>query len=287
MVYGRRGNGAPEDSPKVRFEGTTPYADYAHIETLLSLQTPRTNAAAEYSFIVATQVMELLFTLLRHEWENARAQLDADDLRGALRTLRRSTGAQDVLISSWQLLATLTPAEFGAFRDSFGEASGFQSYGYRHLEFLLGNKRAGMVCPHAEMPSVMADLEKQLAEPSLYDAALGVLCRRGVLGSATAKSATAKDEAPDEAQPHAADPAVQDAWRTVYTGPEYADLADLAEALVEIAERFIRWRQLHLTAVWRVMGDKPGSGGSAGASWLAKTVHSRPFPELWALRNQL
>jgi len=245
---------------------------------LLSLQTPRTNAPAEYSFIVATQVMELLFTLLRHEWENARAQLDADDLRGALRTLRRSTGAQDVLISSWQLLATLTPAEFGAFRDSFGEASGFQSYGYRHLEFLLGNKRAGMVCPHAEMPSVVADLEKQLAEPSLYDAALSVLRRRGLLTPAVA---------PDEVTPHAADPAVQEAWRTVYTRPEYADLADLAEALMEIAERFIRWRQLHLTAVWRVMGDKPGSGGSAGASWLAKTVHSRPFPELWALRNQL
>ncbi|NUT36875.1 MAG: tryptophan 2,3-dioxygenase [Hamadaea sp.] len=259
MVYGKRGSAAP----KVSFEGTTPYADYGHIETLLSLQTPRTNAPAEYSFIVTTQVMELLFALIRHEWENARTLLDADDVRGATRALRRSIGAQDVLIESWRMLATLTPAEFNAFRDSFGEASGFQSYGYRHLEFLLGNKRPGMVCPHAQMPSVVADLEKQLAEPSLYDAAIGVLRRRGL---------------PDEPL---------EAWRAVYTGQDHPDLADLAETLMEIAERVIRWRQLHLTAVWRVMGDKPGSGGSAGASWLEKTVHARPFPELWALRNEL
>ncbi|NUR71832.1 MAG: tryptophan 2,3-dioxygenase [Hamadaea sp.] len=252
MVYGRRGSG-----PKVEFAGTTPYADYTHMETLLSLQTPRTQAPAEYSFIVATQVMELLFTLLRREWETARTQLDADDVRAATRTLRRSVGAQDVLISSWQLLATLTPNEFGAFRDAFGEASGFQSYGYRHLEFLLGNKRPGMVCPHAEMPSVVADLEKQLAEPSLDDAAKAALTRRGTT------------------------------WLDIYSGHEHPDLYELGEVLMEIAERFIRWRQLHLTAVWRVMGDKPGSGGSAGASWLAKTVHERPFPELWAVRNEL
>jgi tryptophan 2,3-dioxygenase len=254
MVYGRRS----KEAPKVEFDGTTPYAEYGHIEQLLSLQTPRTNAPAEMSFIVATQVMELLFTLIRHEWENARTQLDADDVRGAIRTLRRSTGAQDVLIKSWDLLATLTPGEFNAFRDSFGEASGFQSYGYRHLEFLLGNKRPGMVCPHAQMPAVVADLEKQLAEPSLDEAAAALLRRRG-----------------------AAD------WHAVYIGQDHPDLYELGEVLMEVAERFIRWRQLHLTAVWRVMGDKPGSGGSAGASWLEKTVHARPFPELWALRNEL
>jgi tryptophan 2,3-dioxygenase len=253
MVYGRRDS----TQPKVEFAGTTPYADYAHIEQLLSLQTPRTNAPAELSFIVATQVMELLFTLIRHEWENARTQLDADDVAGARRTLRRSIGAQDVLIKSWDLLGTLTPNEFNDFRDAFGEASGFQSYGYRHLEFLLGNKRPGMVCPHAQMPAVVADLEKQLAEPSLDDAATALLQRRGTT------------------------------WRDVYSGQQHLDLYELGEALMEIAERFIRWRQLHLTAVWRVMGDKPGSGGSAGAAWLEKTVHARPFPTLWAVRNEL
>jgi len=241
----------------MKFEGTTPYAEYTHIEQLLSLQTPRTNAPAELSFIVATQVMELLFTLIRHEWENARTQLDADDVRGAIRTLRRSIGAQEVLVKSWDLLGTLTPGEFNAFRDAFGEASGFQSYGYRHLEFLLGNKRPGMVCPHAQMPAVVADLEKQLAEPSLDDAAQALLRRRGT------------------------------DWLSVYNGQDHPDLYDLGEALMEVAERFIRWRQLHLTAVWRVMGDKPGSGGSAGAAWLEKTAHARPFPDLWAVRNAL
>ena len=253
MVYGKR----DATQPKVEFEGTTPYAEYTHIEQLLSLQTPRTSAPAEMSFIVATQIMELLFTLIRHEWENARTQIEKDDIRGAIRTLRRSTGAQDVLIKSWDLLGTLTPGEFDAFRDAFGEASGFQSYGYRHLEFLLGNKRPGMVCPHAQMPGVVADLEKQLATPSLDDAARAAVERRGAT------------------------------WRDVYSGQSHPDLYDLAEVLMEVAERFIRWRQLHLTAVWRVMGDKPGSGGSAGASWLEKTVHARPFPELWAVRNEL
>jgi tryptophan 2,3-dioxygenase len=243
--------------PKVEFEGTTPYAEYAHIEELLSLQTPRTTAPAELSFIVATQVMELLFTLIRHEWESARTHLEKDDIRGAIRALRRSAGAQEVLIKSWDLLGTLTPNEFNAFRDAFGEASGFQSYGYRHLEFLLGNKRPGMVCPHAQMPTVVADLEKQLSAPSLDDAARAAVERRHTT------------------------------WRNVYSGDSDPDLFDLGEMLMEVAERFIRWRQLHLTAVWRVMGDKPGSGGSAGASWLEKTVHARPFPELWALRNEL
>jgi tryptophan 2,3-dioxygenase len=243
--------------PKTRFDGPTPYADYIHVETLLSLQTPRTQAPSEYSFIVATQVMELLFTLIRHEWETARTQLDADDVRAATRTLRRSLGAQDVLISSWDLLATMTPNEFASFRDAFGEASGFQSYGYRHLEFLLGDKRPGLVCPHAQMPSVAADLEKQLAEPSLDDAARSLLKRRGT------------------------------DWPEVYRGQDHPDLYELGEVLMAIAERFIRWRQLHLTAVWRVMGDKPGSGGSPGARWLEKSVHRRPFPSLWAVRNSL
>jgi tryptophan 2,3-dioxygenase len=276
MVSGRRG----DEAPKVQFDGATPYADYTHIEQLLSLQTPRTNAPAELSFIVCTQVMELLFALIRREWENARAQLDADDVRGAIRTLRRSAGAQDVLIKSWDLLATLTPGEFSAFREAFGEASGFQSYGYRHLEYLLGNKRAGMICPHAQMPSVVADLSKQLAEPSLYDAVLGVLRRRAL-------GVPAEVVHRDLTRPYEAHDAVLRAWRTIYTGHDHPDLYELAEVLMDIAERVIRWRQQHLTAVWRTMGDKPGSGGSAGASWLAKTVHERPFPELWALRNEL
>ncbi|WP_034592165.1 tryptophan 2,3-dioxygenase [Hamadaea tsunoensis] len=250
MVYGT-------GAPKTTFDGSTPYAEYGHIETLLSLQTPRTQAPAEFSFIVGTQVMELLFALIRHEWEDARTRLDADDLRGALQALRRSTGAQDVLIKSWDLLGTLTPAEFASFRDSFGEASGFQSYGYRHLEFLLGNKRSGLVCPHAAMPAVVADLDKQLEQPSLDETARAFIRRRG-----------------------------HEDWLSVYRGQDDG-LVELGETLLAVAERFLRWKQLHLTAVWRVMGDKPGSGGSSGARWLEKTVHERAFSELWEVRNQL
>lgn len=161
-------------------DGPTPYVDYAGIDALLGLQRPRSAEPAETAFIIATQVMELLFTLIRHEWEQARDALDADDVAGALAALRRGRGAQDVLVDSWELLATLKPTEFNRFRDGLGESSGFQSYTYRHLEFLLGNKSAAMVRPHRAMPDVRAGLERSLGEPSLYDAALRLLHRRGL-----------------------------------------------------------------------------------------------------------
>ena len=246
-------------APKVDFDGpSTPYAAYAGIDTLHSLLQPRSKEPAETSFIVATQVMELLFGLLRHEWTLAQQALRTDDLPGATAALRRGLGVQDVLVSSWDLLATMTPVEFDAFRPQLGEASGFQSYTYLHLEFLLGNRNERLLALYAGSPRIHTELAETLHGPSLPEDARGVLDRRGVAD-----------------------------WAAVYRDPALHELALLGELLLDVAERVTRWRQRHLVAVKRAMGAKPGTGGSSGLSWLAKAAEQDVFPELWAARNEL
>lgn len=258
------------------------YEDYAGLRALLTLQRPRTDAPAELSFIVATQVMELYFTLLRHEWEAARDGLLADepDVRAVVRTLRRGHGAQDGLNASWDALRTLTPAEFDAFRESFGVASGIQSYQYRHIEFLLGARHPRALAVHEQTPEIHGQLAAQAAAPSLYDAALFLLRRRGfdIPEPLAGRDPRAEYQGDDR---------VVAAWRAVYRDDlRHGDLVDLADALYDTAERHVRWKQRHLLSVWRSMGDKPGSAGSSGAQWLERGVHRKYFPDLWALRDQ-
>ncbi|MEV7023692.1 tryptophan 2,3-dioxygenase family protein [Kitasatospora sp. NPDC093558] len=270
------------ETPSLSFVGGgepgrgTPYARYARLAELHSLQHPLSKAPAEMSFIVTTQVMELLFGLLRHEWTLAQQALREDDLPSALAALRRGTHAQDVLIESWDLLATMTPEEFNSFRALFGEASGFQSSAFLQLEFLLGNKNPALLNMYADAPRTRDELAEALRAPSLYDDALAVLARRGL----------AVQHLPSE-QRHHASAEVAAAWRRVYTEPEYADLQPLAEALLDVAERVTRWRQRHLNAVRRTMGGKPGSGGSSGLTWLRKSADQDVFPELWSIRDEM
>ncbi|MFJ3215073.1 tryptophan 2,3-dioxygenase [Kitasatospora sp. NPDC086801] len=266
LSFGRRGQ--PDRG--------TPYARYVCLDELHSLQHPQTKAPAELSFIVTTQVMELLFDLLRHEWTLAQRALREDDLPAALAALRRGTHAQDVLVESWDLLATMTPQEFNGFRAAFGEASGFQSAAFLHLEFLLGNKNAALLAMYDGMPQTQAELTGALRSPGLYDDALALLARRGL---------PLRPE-PSE-QRYRADDTVAAAWRLVYTDPQYAALRPLGEALLDVAERVTRWRQRHLSAVKRTMGGKPGSGGSSGLSWLRRSAEQDVFPELWTIRDEL
>lgn len=256
------------------------YADYAGLGTLLTLQRPRTGAPAELSFLVVTQVMELYFTLLRHEWQHARAAITAGEVREAVRTLRRGHGVQDALTAAWEGLRTLTPAEFDSFRDSFGPASGIQSYQYRHIEFLLGARHPGALAVHERAPQTADELRAQAVAPSLYDAALGLLYRRGLPVPA---DLLARDHTVD----YPGDPRAVALWRTVHACPEgLTDLADLGDALFDAAERHLRWKQRHLLVVWRALGDKPGSAGTSGARWLERGVHRKYFPDLWALRGE-
>lgn len=265
--------------PTLAFERKTPYADYIGVDTLLDLQRTRTDEPFESTFIITTQVMELLFSLVQGHWEAARDALEADDVPGAIARLRSSCNAQDVLNASWGLLSDMTPTGFNRFRDSFGEASGFQSYGYRRLEFLLGNKSAAMIRPHKAMGDVAAELTGLLERPGLYDAALRLLDRRGLPVPAEAVER-------DWTQAYEPSEGVERAWAEVYADDRPGnELLLLAETLVDVAERVTRWRHTHLMAVKRTMGAKPGSGGSNGLTWLARNAEQDVFPELWSLRS--
>jgi tryptophan 2,3-dioxygenase len=259
----------------------TPYEEYAHVDVLHRLQRPRSDVPAELSFIVTTQVMELLFGLLEHEWKQARDAVRGDDLARAMAALRRGLHVQDVLIASWDLLATLTPVEFNAFRDELGQASGFQSSAYRRLEFLIGNKSEALLRPHPGAGEGRADLEAALRSPSLYDEVVALLHRRGLPILRTHRER-------DWATPYEPHGDVEKAWHFVYTsGEDHRDLGDLAELLLDVAERVTRWRQRHYAAVKRAMGAKPGTGGSNGLTWLRRAAEQDVFPELWSARDTL
>src|SRR5262245_33569770 len=232
---------AGDDTPNLDFEGTTPYEDYVRADVLTHLQHPRSDDPGEMVFLVTTQVMELWFTVIVHEWETASRALAAEDLPGALAALRRSAHELKALNASWEPLAHLTPAQFNSYRGALGEGSGFQSAMYRRMEFLLGEKSASMLVPHRGTPRVHAELEKALQEPSLYDEAVRFLARHG----AEIPEAVLRRDVSRRYEP---DPAVEAAWVAVYAGDAEAVQHRLGEALTEVAELVWRWRNDHLVA---------------------------------------
>ena len=268
-------------TPNLAFEGTTPYEDYVQASVLTHLQHPLSDDPGEMAFLVTTQVMELWFTLIVHEWSTAASALRRDDLPTATAALRRSLPELEALNASWKPIAHLTPSQFNAYRSSLGEGSGFQSAMYRRMEFLLGDKSASMLVPHKGTPGAHAELEKALTEPSLYDEALRLLARRG-----HPVPAAVLDR--DPALRYEAHPGVEAVWQTVYSDPDQdSDLLRLGELLTDVAELVWRWRNDHLVATRRAMGAKPGTGGSAGVAWLEKRAAKSVFPELWTARSHV
>ncbi|MEU0122759.1 tryptophan 2,3-dioxygenase family protein [Streptomyces albidoflavus] len=288
---------AGSDTPNLDFAGTTPYEDYVQADVLTHLQHLRSDDPGEMVFLVTTQVMELWFTVIVHEWETASAALRRDDIPTALDALKRSLREMAALNESWRPLSGLTPAQFNSYRGSLGEGSGFQSAMYRRMEFLLGDKSASMLVPHRGAPRVHAELEKALHEPSLYDEVLRLLARRGhpIPAEVLDRDLTQKYEPSKE---------VEAVWAAVYgaqeigptagqgapaDGPAAADpeLLRLGEVLTDVAELVWRWRNDHLTATRRAMGAKTGTGGSAGVAWLEKRAGKTVFPELWTARSHV
>lgn len=265
------------DAPKLDFDGTTPYEDYVHASVLHTLQKQASQDPREMSFLVITQVMELYFGLLCFEWRQAQQELRVDDLRAAVRTLRRSELHMQALNAAWRPIARMTPSEFNSFRDALGEGSGFQSGRYREMEFLLGEKSASMLVPHRAVPRQHDALEMLLHEPSLYDDVLAALHRHGL--------AIPRDVLDrDVSGPYQPNAEVEQVWAEVYRGTS-RDLLELGEALTDVAEEFARWRHDHLLATRRSMGTKAGTGGSAGVAWLEKRTQRSVFPELWTSRS--
>lgn len=200
------------DEPLVSFQGKTPYDDYVHASVLSSLQQPLTNDPNEMPFLVTTQVMELWFTLVVHEWRAAQDALVKDDHERAMDALRRSISAHHALNDSLGPIARMTPAQFNGFREAFGAASGFQSAKYRQLEFLLGDKSRSLMNPQRADPGAYAELEELLNRPSLYDAVLGYLHRRGLPVPEHVLQR-------DVTGPYEADPGVEEVWRQIYSRP--------------------------------------------------------------------
>jgi tryptophan 2,3-dioxygenase len=262
------------------FSGASPYDAYVHASVLNCLQQPLTDSPDEMGFLVTTQVMELWFTLLVHEWREARGALAKDDLNGAMDALKRSHRVLQALNASWSPIAALTPVRFNGFRAAFGRASGFQSAMYRHMEFLLGQKSAALVHLHQGDPAVHEALREAFREPSLYDEVLLFLHRRGLPVPERARER-------DLTLPYEPDPDVVEVWRRIYAGPQHDPLLTLGELLTDVAEAMTRWRQDHVMVVRRAMGAKPGSAGSTGLGWLERRAAAPVFPELWAARGDV
>ncbi|MGW7365779.1 tryptophan 2,3-dioxygenase family protein [Streptomyces sp. NPDC054841] len=274
-------SGAGSVTPNLDFAGTTPYEDYVQADVLTHLQHPLSDDPGEMVFLVTTQVMELWFTVIVHEWETASQALRRDDLPVAMDALKRSVRELDALNASWRPLAQLTPMQFNAYRSALGEGSGFQSAMYRRMEFLLGEKSASMLVPHRAAPRVHAELEKALQQPSLYDEVLRLLARRGLPVPDAVLDR-------DPSQRYEPSPEVEAVWAAVYaTDDQDSELVRLGEALTDVGELVWRWRNDHLVATRRAMGAKAGTGGSAGVAWLEKRAAKNVFPELWTARSHV
>lgn len=268
------------EGARLDFAGAMSYGDYLRLDALLGAQAPRSADHNEMLFIVQHQATELWMKLAIHELTAARRHVQRDDLPPAFKMLARVARIMAQLNQSWDVLATLTPAEYSAFRDDLGASSGFQSYQYRAIEFLLGHKNAVMIEPHRHRPEIARTLDTLLAEPSLYDEALRVLAKRGLLEGSAAERDWTRARTPDDA--------VCRAWVRVYRDPEaHWDLYELAEKLVDLEDAFRQWRFRHATTVERVIGLKRGTGGTSGVAYLRKLLEVELFPELWRARTEL
>lgn len=263
------------------FEKSMSYGDYLRLPDLLACQTPLSDKHDEMLFIIIHQSTELWMKLAIHELRAAVANIRADLLGPAFKMLSRVSKVQAQLIQSWDALSTLTPADYLAFRDMLGHSSGFQSHQYRTIEFLLGNKNAGMMAPHRHTPDIHTALDAALRSPSVYDEAIMLLARRGF---DIASSQTSRDWSLSRT----ADASVAAAWTAVYRDTEqYWDLYELAEELVDLEDSFQQWRFRHMTTVERIIGHRQGTGGTAGVAYLRRALEIRFFPELWDIRTAL
>jgi tryptophan 2,3-dioxygenase len=258
------------------------YGEYLQLDKLLDAQKPNSIEQDEMLFIIVHQVSELWMRLVLHELTNVMECVRRDNLDPSFKMLARISRVQEELLGAWSVLSTLTPFEYSSFRNTLGRSSGFQSLQYRLLEFTLGNKNRDVIAVHkARDPAGYERLERALHAPSLYDEVLRVLSRRGY-------------GIPDElierdfAEPYEPSKAVTAAWLGVYHNAEKDwDLYEMAERLVDLDQKFQLWRFHHLKTVERVIGYKPGTGGTGGVSYLAKALELKFFPELWQVRTSM
>jgi tryptophan 2,3-dioxygenase len=268
------------EGAQMSFDGRMSYGDYLSLDLILNAQKTWTDTHDEMLFIIQHQTSELWMRLAIHEIAAARTALQAGQLRPAFKMLARVARIFEQLNNAWDVLRTMTPSDYTAFRDALGQSSGFQSHQYRQIEFMLGNRNHAMLRPHAHRPAILALLEEELRQPSLYDVALRLLHQTVPLPGDMLNR--------DIRQSHTPSEAVKQAWITVYRAPQtHWELYELAEKLMDFEDYFRRWRFNHVTTVERVIGFKRGTGGTGGVSYLKRMLEVELFPELWHLRTDL
>jgi tryptophan 2,3-dioxygenase len=257
------------------------YSGYLQLDRILQAQQPLSTAHDEMLFIIQHQTSELWMKLAIHELSATCKLIAEDHLQPAFKTLSRVSRILEQLNSAWDVLRTMTPSEYTEFRGSLGQSSGFQSWQYRMIEFLVGNKNAAMIGAHHDDKAIVERLETALGAPSIYDQTIRLLQRRGL---DIDKSVIDRDVS----LAHVCNESVLSAWLLVYRDPaHFWELYELAEKLVDFEDYFRRWRFNHVTTVERVIGFKRGTGGSSGVSYLRKMLDVVLFPELWQARTQL
>ena len=259
----------------------TSYGGYLGLDRLLSSQQPRSSHHDEMLFIIQHQTSELWMKLMIHELAAAIAHVKSDDLAPCFKILARVKQIQRQLFEQWAVLETLTPSEYAMFRNVLGPASGLQSHQFRAIEFLLGNKISNRIDVHRYDSRISNFLEKLLRSPSLYDEFLRYLARKGM-------PVPAERVERDWTQPYERHPGVTAVFKTVYESTQqYWAEYDMCEKLVDVEENFLLWRFRHVKTVERIIGFKRGTGGTAGVSFLRKTLETSLFPELIDVRTEL
>ncbi|MCC5903790.1 MAG: tryptophan 2,3-dioxygenase [Halomonas sp.] len=269
------------DNEDIHWDQDISYGQYLDLEPLLACQNPASDQHDELLFIVIHQVSELWIKLCLHEAHGAAKHIANDNLSPAFKMLSRVSRIQEQMIKAWEVLVTMTPADYASFRDSLGQSSGFQSYQYREIEFLLGNKNAKLIEAHRSKPTHYQKLTEALNSPSLYDIVLQLLKRRGF---AIPEGKTQRDWS----IPYVACHEVEAAWTEIYQNSEqHWDLYELAEKLVDVEFNFQRWRFNHMKTVERIIGYRRGTGGTSGVNYLVKALDLQFFPELWSARTSI
>ena len=257
------------------------YTQYLNLDVILQQQNARSAAHDEMLFIIQHQTSELWMKLAIHELACVRDALAAGDTSNMFKMLARVSRIFEQLNSAWDVLRTMTPADYTLFRAHLGPSSGFQSHQYRLIEYMLGNRNPKFLSLHEQTPEVHKLLLDELNRPSLYDEVSRFLF-------ISLDGHTDEMPNPQLRKPHLADPVIQRKWRQVYTNIDrHWVLYELAEKLVDLEDYFRRWRFNHVTTVERVIGFKRGTGGTSGVSYLRKMLDVELFPELWHLRGEL
>lgn len=269
------------ESVKTDFQKDMTYGEYLSLEQILTAQNPLSDEHDEKLFIIIHHVSELWMKLMIHELNSAIEDISKDEFRVAFKKLARVANAQNQIISSWDVLSTLTPSDYLKFRDILANASGFQSYQNRMMEYCLGFKTTHALKIYEKDPEVYARLKEQLEKPSIYDETIKAVHRAGFdIDEAVLNRDVTQDYEPNDS--------VKEAFKQIYlNSDEHFELYELLEKLVDIEDRYSQWRFRHMKTVQRIIGFKTGTGGSSGVNYLKRVIDKYFFKELWDLRTEL